>query len=69
MDLDIKEKVIKDREEKEAQATAKEALAAKNASIETSLDIGKGKAPMEEVPQTSMEQQVKDYLHTLEQIK
>ena len=47
MELYIQEKVIKDREEKEAQSTAKEALPAKTASIETSSDIGKGKYPME----------------------
>ena len=55
MELDIQEKVIKDKEEKEAQAAVKEALAAKNASIETSSDTGKGKSPMEEIPHTSVE--------------
>ena len=50
MELDIQEKLIKDREEKKAQAAAKEALAAKNASIETNSGTGKGKAPMEEIP-------------------
>ena len=39
MELDIQEKVMKDREEKEA-------LVAKNTSMETSSDIGKGKGPM-----------------------
>ena len=48
---------------------AKEALASTNASTEPSSDTGKGKAPMEEVPQMSMEQQVKAYLHTSDQIK
>ena len=69
MELDIQEKVIKDREGREAKSSAKKALASTNASMETNLDIGKGKSPMEEVPQTSMEQQVKAYLHTSEQIK
>ena len=69
MELDIQEKVIKDREEREAKASAKEDLASTNASIGTSLDTGKGKSPMEEIPQTFVEQQVKAYLHTLEQIK
>ena len=56
MELDIKEKVIKDREEKEAQATSKEALAAKNAPMETSSASDKGKGPMEVIPQASVEQ-------------
>ena len=50
MELDIQEKVIKDREEMEAKATAKEALASTNASTEPSSKTSKGKAPMEEVP-------------------
>ena len=66
MELDIQEKVIRDREGREAKAMTKEALESINAP---SLDTGKGKAPMEEVPQTSVEQQVKAYLHTSEQIK
>ena len=56
MELDIQEKVIRDKEGREAQAEGKEALAAKNASIETSSETGKGKAPMEEIPHTSVEQ-------------
>ena len=56
MELDIQEKVIRDREGREAKATAKEDLASTNVSIGTNLDIGKGKYPMEEVPQISMEQ-------------
>ena len=55
MELDIQEKVIKYRESREAKAVAKEALASTNASKETSLDTGKGKSPMEEVSQTSVE--------------
>ena len=47
MELYIKEKVMKYREEKEAQATVKEALAMKNTSMETSSDTKKGKGPME----------------------
>ena len=46
MELDIQEKVMKDTEEKEAQDTAKEALAIKNKSMETSSSIEKGKGPM-----------------------
>ena len=69
MEIDIQEKVMKYREEKEAQATTKEALAVKNTSMETSSDTNKGKGPMEEIPQASIEQQVKYYLHTSEQIK
>ena len=56
MELDIQEKVIKCKEEREAKAVEKEALESTNASIEPSSDTGKGKSPMEEVPQTYMEQ-------------
>ena len=56
MELDILERLTKDKEEKEARASAKEALASKIASIETSLGLDKGKSPMTEIPQTSMEQ-------------
>ena len=64
MELNIQEKVIKDREIKEAKAAAKETRASTNASSKTSSGTGKGKAPIEEFPQTSVEQQVKAYLHT-----
>ena len=37
--------------------------------METSLEIDKGKGPMEEIPHTFVEQQVKAYLHTSEQVK
>ena len=43
MELDIQEKMRRDREEKEAQA-------AKDPSIETSLAIDKVKIPMEDIP-------------------
>ena len=56
MELDIQEKVMKDKEEKETQATTKEDLAAKNAPIETSSASAKGKGPMEEIPQASVDQ-------------
>ena len=56
MELDIKENVIKDMEEKEAQAATKEALAAKNTSMEIGSDMGKGKGPMEEIIQKYLEQ-------------
>ena len=42
MELDIQEKVMKDREEKEA-------LESKNAPMETSSTSDKGKGPMEEI--------------------
>ena len=57
MELDIQEKVIKDREEKEA-------LAAKNVPMASSSATYKGKGPMEEIPQAFVDQQVKAYLHT-----
>ena len=69
MDLDILERMEKDREEREAQAATKEALASKTASVGTSSDLDKGKSPMGEIPQISVEQQVKDYLQTSEKIK
>ena len=69
MELDILERMTKDKEEKEARAAAKEALASKTSSVETSSSLDKGKSPMTEIPQTSMEQQVKYYLQTSEQIK
>ena len=53
---------MKDREEKEA-------LAAKNISLETSSVTDKGKGPIEEIQQASVDHHVKAYLHTLEQIK
>ena len=58
MELDIEEKVIRDREGREAKAATEEALESTNASMKPSSDTRKGKAPMEEVPQTSVEQQV-----------
>ena len=69
MELDILERMEKDREEREARAATKEALASKNTSVGTSSDLDKGKAPMGEIPHTSLEQQVKDYLQTSKQIK
>ena len=55
MELNIQEKVIRDREGREAKDAEKEALASTNASTEPSSDTCKGKGPMEEVPQTSVE--------------
>ena len=69
MELDILEKVMKDREENEAQAIAKEALAAKNTSMATGSATDKQKDPMEEISQASIEQQFKSYLHTSKHIK
>ena len=52
----IQEKVIKDRKSREAKDVKNEAnLASTNVSIGTSSGIGKGKYPVEEFPQTSME--------------
>ena len=48
MELDIQEKVLKDREEKEA-------LEAKNVPMETSSVTDKGKFPMEAIPQASVD--------------
>ena len=59
MELDIHENMVKDREAKEAQAT-------KDTHIETSLVTDKGKGVMGEIPQESIDQQVKAYLHTLD---
>ena len=56
MELDIQEKIIRDREEKEAQATTKEDQEAKDSSIATSLATDKGKSPLEDIPQASVDQ-------------
>ena len=61
--------MIRDREEEEAQATSKEAQVAKDPSTATISATYKGKNPMEDIPQESVNQQLKSYLHTLEQIK
>ena len=50
MELDILEKMTRDREEREARAATKEALASKTATVETNSELDKGKAPMEEIP-------------------
>ena len=62
MELYILERMTKDKEEREARATTKESLASKNTCVGTNSDLDKGKAPMGEIPQTYVEQQVKDYL-------
>ena len=67
--MDIQEKIIRDREEKEAQAAAKEAQAAKHPSIATSSATNKGKIPMEGIPEASIDQQVKTLIHTAKQFK
>ena len=64
MELDILERVTKDREEIESQATTKEALVSKIVSVETSSELDKEKYPKGEIPQISVEKQVKDYLQT-----
>ena len=66
MELDILERMEKDREEREAQAATKEDLASKTVSMGTSSDLDKGKDPMGENPKISVEQEVRDYLHTSE---
>ena len=50
MELEILERMEKDREEREAQAATKEALASKTTYVETSLGLDKGKSPMGEIP-------------------
>ena len=57
MELDILEKMRKGQEEKEAQA-------AKDPSLTTRSAMDKGKGPMDDVPQTSIAQQVKTLIHT-----
>ena len=47
---------MKEGEEKEAQATTREALVEKNTSMATISDTDKGKSPMEEISQESVEQ-------------
>ena len=69
MELDIQEKMIRDREEKEAQEIAKEAKAAKDPSIATSSATDKGKIPMGDIPHAYFDQQVKALIHTSEKIK
>ena len=46
MELDILERMSKEKEEREARATTKEALVSKTASVGTSSDLDKGKYPM-----------------------
>ena len=62
MELDILERIAKDKEEKEARAATKEVLASKNPSMGTSSHLDKGKSPMGENPQVYVEQEVRDYL-------
>ena len=62
MELDILEKMRKDKEEKEAQAT-------KDSSATPSSAIDKGKGPMEDVPQESVAQQVKRLIHASQPFK
>ena len=69
MELEILERMTKDKEEREARVAAKEALASKTASVGTSSYLDKGKSPIWEIRQTFVEQQVKDCLQTSEQIK
>ena len=46
MDLDILERMTKDKEQREARDATKEALTSKTASVGTNLELNKGKAPM-----------------------
>ena len=57
MELDILEKMEKDKEYREVQAPTKEYLASKTTSMETSSRLDKGKSPMREIPQTFVELQ------------
>ena len=66
MELDILERMEKDREETESRIATKESFTSKTALVGTNSDLDKGKAPMGEISQTSMEQQVKDYLQNSE---
>ena len=50
MELDILERMAKDREGREARAVTKEALASKTTSVGTNSDLDKGKTPMGEIP-------------------
>ena len=69
MELYIQEKMIRDREEKEAQIVGKEAKAAKDPSIATSSATDKGKIPMGDIPHAYVDQRGKALIHTLEKIK
>ena len=62
MEMDLLEKVRKDREEKEAQAT-------KVLSIVTYTEGNKGKYPMQYLPQVIVSQQLKVLMHTSQQSK
>ena len=57
MDLDILERMEKDREDREVRAPTKESLASKTTFVETSSGLDKGKDPMREIPQTFVELQ------------
>ena len=69
MELEILERKVKYREERESRDATKYILESKTTYVGTSLDLDKGKAPMGEIPQIYVEQQVKYYLQTSEQIK
>ena len=62
MELDIQEKIRKDREEKEARAI-------KDSSVVSASNRDKGKGPMEGLPQETVSQQVKALIHTFQQFK
>ena len=62
IELDILEKMRKDKEEKESQAT-------KDSAVTPSSAIDKGKVPMGDVPQASVAQQVKALIHTSQKFK
>ena len=46
MELDILERMTRDKEEREARDATKEALVSKTATVETNSDLDKGKYPM-----------------------
>ena len=60
--MELLEKMRKDKEEKEAQAT-------KFPSVETHLDGDKGKGLMEHLPKVTIAQQLKALMHTSKQSK
>ena len=62
MELDLLEKVKKEREENEAQQT-------KVLLVVTYTDENKGKDPMEDLPRVTVSQQLKTLMHTSQQSK
>ena len=57
MELDLLEKARKDRDKQEAQAT-------KVLLVVTDTEGNKGKAPMQDLPEVTISQQLKVLMHT-----